>query len=49
MQRELGWQPGRGFDEGMKATVRWYLENRDWCKTVQRKTAYNRERLGLEE
>jgi dTDP-glucose 4,6-dehydratase len=49
MQRELGWQPGRGFDEGMEATVRWYLQNRDWCETVQRKAAYNRERLGLEE
>jgi dTDP-glucose 4,6-dehydratase len=49
MQDELGWRPGRGFDEGMEATVRWYLQHRDWCEAVQRKAAYNRERLGLEE
>jgi dTDP-glucose 4,6-dehydratase len=48
MKRELGWSPGRGFDEGMEATVQWYLRNRDWCEKVQRKTTFNRERLGLE-
>lgn len=30
LQRELGWQPETGFDEGIRQTVRWYLENRDW-------------------
>lgn len=35
LQRELGWQPETGFDEGIRQTVRWYLENRDWWgKTV---------------
>jgi len=48
MLRELGWRAGRGFDEGIEATVRWYLENRDWCEAVQRKAAYDRERLGME-
>jgi len=30
LQRELGWQPQTGFDAGLEATVRWYLENEDW-------------------
>jgi len=48
MRRELGWRPERDFDEGIEATVRWYLGNRAWCEAVQRKATYNRERLGLE-
>jgi dTDP-glucose 4,6-dehydratase len=44
--RELGWRPARSFEEGLRATVRWYLEHRDWCKGVQA-GQYDRERLGL--
>jgi dTDP-glucose 4,6-dehydratase len=43
---ELGWKPRHGFDEGLRRTVRWYLEHRDWCEAVQR-DRYGRERLGL--
>src|SRR5262249_26515469 len=35
IRRELGWAPRWTFEEGLKATVRWYLEHRDWCETVQ--------------
>ncbi len=45
-QRELGWRPARAFDEGLAATVHWYLEHRDWCEAVQ-SAGYGRERLGL--
>jgi dTDP-glucose 4,6-dehydratase len=45
--RELGWAPSRRFDEGLKDTVRWYLEHREWAEAVQRKARYERERLGL--
>ena len=34
-ERELGWRPVRNFDTGLEATVRWYLENRDWWRRVQ--------------
>ncbi len=27
---ECGWKPMVGFDEGIKKTVEWYLENKDW-------------------
>jgi dTDP-glucose 4,6-dehydratase len=32
---ELGWTAGRGFDEGMRETVAWYEENRDWWEPLK--------------
>jgi dTDP-glucose 4,6-dehydratase len=46
--RELGFVPERDFGEGLKDTVRWYLDHRDWVAAVQRKARYERERLGLD-
>lgn len=46
IQRELGWQPRVSLTDGLFATVRWYLENREWCAAVQR-GRYAGERLGL--
>ncbi len=34
IRRELGWQPQHGFEEGMKETVRWYVENDDWWRPL---------------
>ena len=31
---ELGWKPAYTFEEGMKETIRWYLEHRDWVERV---------------
>ncbi len=47
MRRELGWRPAYDLDSGLAATVRWYLEHRDWCGAVL-SGSYQRERLGLE-
>ncbi len=47
IRSELGWQPRHDFASGMEATVRWYLDNRDWCERVQAGSTYRRERLGL--
>lgn len=46
IQRELGWTPRHTFEDGLEATVRWYLEHRDWCEQVQQ-GHYDRQRLGL--
>jgi dTDP-glucose 4,6-dehydratase len=46
VRRELGWSPKHRFEEGLAATVRWYLDHRDWCTAVQ-EGRYGRERLGL--
>ncbi|WP_394729501.1 dTDP-glucose 4,6-dehydratase [Altererythrobacter sp. GH1-8] len=27
---ELGYAPARGFEEGLRSTLRWYLDNEDW-------------------
>ena len=29
--RELGWKPRESFESGLRKTVRWYLENREWA------------------
>jgi dTDP-glucose 4,6-dehydratase len=42
---ELGWEPRHDLAAGLARTVRWYLDNRPWCETVQ--DGYRRERLGL--
>jgi dTDP-glucose 4,6-dehydratase len=46
IRRDLGWKPGRSFEEGLAATVRWYVEHRAWCREVQA-GRYDRERLGV--
>ena len=35
MQRELGWSPRHDFASGIEQTIRWYLDNRDWCDRVR--------------
>jgi dTDP-glucose 4,6-dehydratase len=44
--RELGWSPKLSFGVGIRLTVGWYLENLDWCRSVQQ-GQYAGERLGL--
>jgi dTDP-glucose 4,6-dehydratase len=34
IRRELGWMPAHKFEDGIRETVRWYLDNQDWVKTV---------------
>jgi dTDP-glucose 4,6-dehydratase len=46
IRRELGWTPARTFESGLRDTVRWYVEHRDWCAAVQT-GRYDRQRLGL--
>ena len=44
--RELGWGPRESFDDGLRKTVRWYLDHQDWCARVQ-SGPYRGQRLGL--
>jgi dTDP-glucose 4,6-dehydratase len=34
IKRELGWSPAHTFETGIRETVRWYLDNQRWVKTV---------------
>jgi dTDP-glucose 4,6-dehydratase len=46
VERELGWRPAETFESGLRKTVRWYLENREWWERV-RTGVYRGERLGI--
>jgi dTDP-glucose 4,6-dehydratase len=48
IRRELAWTPRCTLEDGLKATVRWYVEHREWCEAVQA-GRYDRERLGLKQ
>ena len=32
---ELGWKQSVDFSQGLRQTVRWYLENREWIETIK--------------
>lgn len=34
VHKEVGWMPETMFNEGIKRTVKWYLENEEWMKNV---------------
>lgn len=33
-RRELGWEPTTLFEEGIKMTIKWYLDNRSWWENI---------------
>ena len=34
IERELGWRPKETFETGIRKTIRWYLENKEWVQDV---------------
>lgn len=46
IERELGWKPEETFESGIRKTVEWYLNNREWWGRVL-DGSYSRERLGV--
>lgn len=46
IERELGWRPEETFETGLRKTVQWYLENKEWCDRVMAER-YDGRRLGL--
>ena len=34
IHNELGWLPATPFDEGIKKTIAWYLDNREWWENI---------------
>lgn len=47
IENELGWIPEDNFDSGLRKTVAWYLDNRDWWQAVL-DGSYQLKRLGEE-
>ena len=35
IRNELGWRPSVTLDEGLRKTVLWYLENKDWWQALK--------------
>ena len=46
IQNHLGWKPQETFETGLRKTVQWYLDNRNWWQRVS-DGSYRGERLGL--
>ena len=36
VKRELGWEPKTRFEEGIKTTIEWYINNLEWVKRKER-------------
>ena len=34
IKKELGWEPSLGFEEGIRLTITWYLENHEWVEGI---------------
>lgn len=47
IERELGWRPSVTFEQGLEATVDWYLANRDWWQAILDREAEAEGRLGM--
>ena len=39
IQSELGWSPSLTFEEGIKITIDWYLNNQEWMRSIEEKKA----------
>ena len=37
IQSELGWKPSLTFEQGIKLTIEWYLNNQDWIRQIENK------------
>ena len=46
IQKELNWTPQETFESGIRKTVEWYLNNKDWWQAIL-DGSYNLERLGV--
>lgn len=34
IKEELGWFPETSFEDGIKKTIKWYLDNKDWMENI---------------
>lgn len=40
IRRELGWIPRHTLEDGLRTTVRWYLDNPDWVNSITSREQY---------
>jgi dTDP-glucose 4,6-dehydratase len=46
IEKELGWRAKTNFRDGLRDTVRWYIEHEEWIRGIEHKS-YLGQRLGL--
>ena len=46
LREELSWEPRNPFEINLELTIRWYLDNLDWCYKIMDKSLFKLERLG---
>ncbi len=46
IQKELGWTPKMTFEDGLKKTIHWYLDNLEWSDSIMQKSGYSGYRIG---
>jgi dTDP-glucose 4,6-dehydratase len=46
LKAELGWAPSRSFEDGLRETVMWYLDNGEWTEDIL-SGKYRLSRIGL--
>ena len=47
IRKELGWEPKYSFENAIRDTTIWYLNNQVWCKKMLKISNYGCERIGL--
>ena len=40
IRRELGWQPIESLESGLRKTIKWYLDNKDWVNSTLGKESH---------
>ena len=48
IKKKLNWSPQINFNDGIRQTVKWYIENESWWSNDE-KNKYKQERLGIKE
>ena len=43
---KLGWYPKESFESGLEKTIKWYIENVDWCQSILKDKTIQK-RLGV--
>ena len=46
INKKLNWSPQINFNDGIRQTIKWYIENESWWDKIN-KTKYNQDRLGI--
>ena len=47
ISKELLWKPKYNFNEAIKITIEWYLNNINWCNSAMEKSSFYGQRLGI--